>query len=65
MAGGNKARVCMIGAGTMCNSVHYPSLASFDDVEIVGVSELREDRLIKTCDKYGIRKDAQFLCRSD
>jgi virulence factor len=65
MAGGNKARVCMIGAGTMCNSVHYPSLASFEDVEIVGVSELREDRLVQTCNKYGIGKDAQFLCRSD
>ncbi len=36
-----KVRVCIIGAGNMANNVHYPSLTSFDDVEVVGVIESR------------------------
>ena len=36
-----KVRICMIGAGAMASKVHYPSLSSFDDVEIVGVIETR------------------------
>jgi len=44
----------MIGAGGMANSVHYPSLASFDDVEIVGICERRRDLLDSTADRYGI-----------
>ena len=47
-------RVAMIGAGGMANSVHYPSLASFDDVEISAICELDEERLHETADKYGI-----------
>ena len=27
-------RIAIIGAGRMANSVHYPSLASFEDVQI-------------------------------
>jgi len=27
-------RIAVIGAGSMANRVHYPSLASFDDVRI-------------------------------
>ncbi|MEI6513747.1 MAG: Gfo/Idh/MocA family oxidoreductase [bacterium] len=53
---GGKVRIAMIGAGGMANGVHYPSLASFDDVEIVAISELREDRAKTTADKYGIKK---------
>jgi virulence factor len=49
-----KVRVAMIGAGGMANSVHYPSLASFDDVEIVAVCDLDQKRLNSTADKYGI-----------
>ena len=30
-----QVRVCTIGAGQMANRVHYPSLASFEDVEMV------------------------------
>jgi virulence factor len=55
-----KVRVCLIGAGNMANNVHYPSLASFDDVEIVGVLETRRDRLDTTCDKFGIAPGARF-----
>ncbi len=60
-----KVRICMIGAGKMANSVHYPSLASFDDVEIVGVIETRADRLNETCDKHGIPQSARFLMGLD
>jgi virulence factor len=54
MAAVEKVRVAMIGAGGMANSVHYPSLASFDDVEIVAVCDLDQKRLNSTADKYGI-----------
>src|SRR4051812_36365583 len=50
----NKVRVAIIGAGRMANNVHYPSLASFDDVEIVGICDLFPGPLNETADKYGI-----------
>ena len=49
-----KLRIAMIGAGGMANMVHYPSLASFEDVEIAGICDLDEERLNATADKYGI-----------
>jgi len=49
-----KVRVAMIGAGSMANAVHYPSLASFDDVEIAAVCDLDEERLTTTADKYDV-----------
>jgi predicted dehydrogenase len=58
-----KARVCMIGAGRMANLVHYPSLASFDDVEIVGLCELDPKRLHETADKYHIPAERRFQSR--
>ena len=51
-----KVRIAMIGAGDMANRVHYPSLASFDDVEMAAVCDLDADRLQTTADKYGIEK---------
>jgi virulence factor len=51
-----KVKVAMIGAGGMANSVHYPSLASFDDVDIVAISDLDENRMNTTADKYKIEK---------
>jgi virulence factor len=53
---GNKVRVAMIGAGRMANAVHYPSLASFDDVEIVAICDIYPDSLYATADKYGVEK---------
>ena len=61
MIEGRKVRICVIGAGTMANNVHYPSLASFNDVEIVGVVESRADRLKTTGDKFAIPASARFL----
>jgi len=49
-----KVRVGMIGAGAMANFAHYPSLAAFDDVEIVAISDLIKEKLNKTADRYGV-----------
>jgi predicted dehydrogenase len=46
----------MIGAGAMANSVHYPSLASFDDVEIAAVCDIDVERLKGTAARYGVEK---------
>ena len=51
-----KVRIAMIGAGDMANKVHYPSLASFDDVELAAVCDLDTGRMNATADKYGIAK---------
>jgi predicted dehydrogenase len=52
----SKVRVLMVGAGSMANSVHYPSLASFDDVEMAAICDLNESRMRETADRYGIEK---------
>jgi predicted dehydrogenase len=44
----------MIGAGRMANSVHYPSLASFDDAQIAAICDLSPAALNATADKYGV-----------
>lgn len=49
-----RARIAVVGAGSMANSVHYPSLASFDDVDLVGICELDAGRLRETADKYNV-----------
>lgn len=49
-----KARVCIIGNGSFANKVHYPSLASFDDVEIAGILAFDEGRLRETAQRSGI-----------
>ena len=51
-----KVKVAMIGAGGMANRVHYPSLASFKDVEIAAVCDLNAERLNATADQYGVEK---------
>lgn len=49
-----KVKVAMVGAGGMANGVHYPSLASFDDVEIAAICDLDANRLNDTADKYQV-----------
>lgn len=56
-----KVRVCIIGAGSMAARVHYPSLASFDDVEIAGICELDEQRMGEVGDRYHIPPERRFL----
>ena len=65
MTAKSKIRICLIGAGSMANSVHYPSLTAMDDVEIVGVIDLRDDRVTATCDKFGIPAEARFPVHYD
>jgi predicted dehydrogenase len=50
----DKVRVAVVGAGGMANSVHYPSLASFDDVEIAAICDLDTVRLNATANKYNV-----------
>ena len=50
----DKIRVGFIGAGGLANSMHYPSLAEFEDAEIVAISELNPQRLQATADKYTV-----------
>jgi len=50
----NALRVAVIGAGSMANRVHYPSLATFDDVEIAAICDLDADRLNATADRYEV-----------
>lgn len=51
----NKVRICMIGAGAMANKVHYPSVASFEDVDLVGICDLNPVRVKETADRYNIK----------
>ena len=52
----SKIRIAMVGAGGMANSVHYPSLASFPDVEITAICDLNKERLDATANTYKIKK---------
>ncbi|HXL04134.1 MAG TPA: Gfo/Idh/MocA family oxidoreductase [Bacillota bacterium] len=49
-----KVNVGLVGAGIMANSVHYPSLAEFPDVNMVSLCDIVEDKLNNTADKFGI-----------
>ena len=60
----NKVRICVIGNGKFANKVHYPSLASFKDVEIVGICAYHEERLKITAEKYHIPEDNIFVSTS-
>lgn len=50
----NRLRVAVIGAGALANRVHYPSLASFEDVQIAAACDLDAGRLAATADRFGI-----------
>ncbi len=52
----SKVRVALIGAGAMANQVHYPSLAEFDDVEMVAICDLIESKCVQTAERFGITK---------
>ena len=58
------ARICVIGAGSMANSVHYPSLASFDDVVLAGICELDRARLDATADAYGVPAERRYHAKT-
>ena len=43
-------KVGVIGAGSLANAMHYPSLSEFDDVELAAISEL-DDLLTKQVER--------------
>jgi predicted dehydrogenase len=47
-------KVGFIGAGSLANAMHYPSLAEFEDVQIVAICDLDENRLNSTADRYEV-----------
>jgi virulence factor len=53
---GKQVRVAMVGAGSMANRVHYPSLAAFADVEIAAICDLDATRLQMTADRYEVEQ---------
>lgn len=55
-----RVRICVIGAGSMANKVHYPSLASFDDVEVVGICDIDEAQLAETGRRWHIAPERLY-----
>lgn len=53
---GEKVRVGMVGAGKLSTAVHYPSLASFDDVQMAGICDIDPTKLKTLADQYEIEK---------
>lgn len=51
-----KLRVGVIGAGGIATSVHMPSLAEIENVEVVAICDLREEKAKKLAEKYGVKK---------
>jgi len=52
----DKIKVGFIGAGVFANAMHYPSLAELEDVELVAICDLDEERLSATAQKFQIRE---------
>lgn len=50
-----KVKVALIGAGSMANTFHYPSLKEFEDVEMAGLCDIDENKLKATADKFNIK----------
>ena len=50
----DKVKVAFIGAGALANQAHYPSVAGFEDVQIVGLCDLDEKRRAQTAERFGI-----------
>ena len=52
----DRVKIGMIGAGSFANTVHYPSLSEFEDVEIKAVCDLDENRLVQTSEKFDVEE---------
>ena len=55
-----KVNICVIGNGNFSGKVHFPSLLSFDEVEIVGIIAFNKDRLLHTAQRFGISEKCIF-----
>lgn len=49
-----RLRIAVIGCGGIANREHYPALASFPEVEIVGACDLDAERVAETCERWEI-----------
>lgn len=49
-------KVGFIGAGSLANAVHYPSLAEIEEATLVAICDLNQERLNRTADKYNVKK---------
>ncbi len=47
-------RVGLVGAGAMANRYHYPSIASFPDVELAAICDLIEPKARQTAERFSI-----------
>ena len=56
----SKVSIAVVGCGSMASAVHYPSLLSFADVEIVGICDLLPDRLHAVGHQFGISRERRF-----
>jgi len=52
----DKVRLALIGAGSMANGVHYPSLAEMPDVEMAALCDLVQDKREETARRFGIAR---------
>ncbi|MDD5596758.1 MAG: Gfo/Idh/MocA family oxidoreductase [Victivallaceae bacterium] len=50
-----KKRITIVGANDMTTIEHLPVLASFNDVEIIGICDIIEERARKLAEQYGIK----------
>src|SRR5438105_333749 len=48
------ARMAFIGAGSLANAMHYPSVAEEEHAELAAICDLNEQRLNTTAEKYGV-----------
>lgn len=56
MSDKQKLRVCVIGAGGIARNVHLPSLTEMDDVEVVAISDVIEERAKERAEQFSIPK---------
>jgi virulence factor len=51
-----RVRAGLIGAGSMANRVHYPSLAECEDVDMVALCDLVPEKLSQAAERFGISR---------
>ena len=52
----DRVRIGFVGAGSLANQMHYPSLAKMEDVDLVAVCDLVEEKAKATAARFGIPK---------
>jgi virulence factor len=52
----SRIRVAFVGAGSLANRFHYPSVTNLPDVEVGAIAELNAERGRTTAEKFGIER---------